>query len=110
MNDTNTDPNSRDHFGPRGLLFTSVALHILAGLLFPPLVLTAFVWSFGELYPFRSEALPYRIAALFGIALFIWAWRRRQFWLPAVAFTLFTIVFWFAVVLPYTPLIRMRTQ
>ena len=111
MNDAKTDPSSRDFFGPRDLLLSALGLHLVAGLFLFPLLVTALVWSLSALYyggthNFRFNTLPYPGAALLGIILFIWAWRHRQRWLPAAAFTLFTVAFWLAIVLPYTRLIQ----
>ncbi len=107
MNDAKTDFRSRDFFGPRDLLLSAVGLHFIGGLLLAPLVLTALVWSLSSLYyggihNFRINTLPYPVGALLVVATFIWAWRLRHRWLPAVVFTLLTLAFWLAVILPYT--------
>ena len=111
MTEPNTEPTSRDFFGPRDLLLSAVGLHVVGGLVLAPLVLTALVWSLSSLYyggihNFRLNTLPYPGGAFLLVVTFIWAWRRRQRWLPAAVFTLLTLVFWLAVVLPYTRLLQ----
>jgi hypothetical protein len=89
MNDTHLPPQPKAFFGPRDLLLNAVVLHILACLILAPFVMMALFMSH-----------PHQFGALVSVAIFVWAWRSRQ-WLPSILFLLSTIGFWLAVILPW---------
>ncbi len=90
MNDIHSMTQPKPFFGPRDLLLNVVVCHILGLWLLAPFAFTALFLSHGH-----------KVGAVACIAVFIWAWRSRVRWLPALAFLVVSVAFWLAVILPW---------
>jgi hypothetical protein len=97
---------SRDApFGPRDLLLSALACDIIAAIVLAPFATTALAMGWVSLvhrFPGGPSVYAlYPVGLLFGVVLFVWAWRRRQRWLPGLIFLGFSGAFWFCILWPW---------
>jgi hypothetical protein len=88
---------SYDGYTPRHFLLGTAILHVAALVVFWPWVAMMFAGGIWALPNHPLDGVRYSAPLVCIIVGFVWAWRRRQHWGPAIAFLVASVAFWYCV-------------